>query len=123
MVRLEVRPEAELDVAQAMLWYERERDGLGDDFVQAVRATFIGIEEGPLQFPIVWQTFRRAIVHRFPFGVFFVLDAELATVMAIMHFVAIRNISGNASDECSRTRFVRTRRTSLINIFDKTVNS
>ncbi|MGH8245165.1 MAG: hypothetical protein ACREUU_01890 [Gammaproteobacteria bacterium] len=37
------------------------------------------------QFPIVSQSFRRAILHRFPFGVFFTLEAQLATVMAITH--------------------------------------
>ena len=40
MLRLEVRPEAELDVLQAASWYDREREGLGFEFVNEVRATF-----------------------------------------------------------------------------------
>ncbi len=85
MARLEVRPEAELDALEAMLWYEGERVGLGGEFLQALRATFVRIEEGPLQFPIVSRSFRRAIVHRFPFGVFFTFEDERATVMSITH--------------------------------------
>ena len=53
MAHLEIRPEAELDALEAMLWYEGERDGLGGEFLQALRATFVRIEEGPLQFPTV----------------------------------------------------------------------
>lgn len=85
MARLEVRHEAELDALETMLWYEGERDGLGGEFLQELRTTFARIEEAPLQFPIVSRSFRRAIVHRFPFGVFFTLEAELATVMTITH--------------------------------------
>jgi hypothetical protein len=49
MARLEVPPEAELDALEAMLWYEGERDGLGGEFLQELRATFVRIEETPLQ--------------------------------------------------------------------------
>ena len=85
MARLEVRPEAELDALETMLWYEGERDGLGGEFLQELRATFVRVERGPLQFPLVWQSFRPAIVHRFPFGVFFTLEGESATIMAVTH--------------------------------------
>ena len=30
-----------------------ERDGLGGEFLQELRATFVRIERGPLQFPLV----------------------------------------------------------------------
>ena len=76
MARLDVRPEAELDALETMLWYGGERDGLGGESLQELRATFVRVERGPLQFPLVWQSFRRAIVHRFPFGVFFTLEGE-----------------------------------------------
>ena len=85
MARLEVRPEAELDALETMLWYEGEREGLGTEFLHELRATFVRIERGPLQFPVVSRSFRRAIVHRFPFGVIFTLEDELATIMAITH--------------------------------------
>jgi len=39
MARLEVRPEAELDALETMLWYEGERAGLGDEFLQELRTT------------------------------------------------------------------------------------
>lgn len=85
MPRLAVRPEAEVDALEAASWYDGEREALGTEFLAELRATFARIEEGPLRFPIVFQEFRRAILRRFPFGVFFIVEAELATVLAITH--------------------------------------
>lgn len=85
MARLDVRPEAELDAEEAGAWYDGERDGLGTEFLTELRATFVRIEQGPLQFPRVSGEIRRAILHRFPFGVFFVAEGNEATVLAITH--------------------------------------
>ena len=85
MPRLNVRPEAELDALEAASWYDGEQEGLGKDFLAELRATFARIEEGPLRFPLVFREFRRAILHRFPFGVFFIVEGDLATVLAITH--------------------------------------
>ena len=85
MPLLEVRPEAELDALEAASWYDGEREGLGSEFLVELRATFARIEEGPGRFPLVFMEFRRAILHRFPFGVFFIVEAERAIVLAITH--------------------------------------
>ncbi len=85
MKPLRVRPEAEIDAFEAALWYESERDGLGSKFLGAVREVFGHIGQLPLRFPIVSEGIRRAMLRRFPFGVFFVVDEECTTVIAIMH--------------------------------------
>ena len=85
MTELVVRPEAELDTYEAALWYEGEKPGLGLSFLQAVRGLFARMKEAPLQFPVVAADVRRALLARFPFGVFFVVDGGRATVLAVMH--------------------------------------
>ncbi len=85
MSRLQVRPEAEREAFEAALWYENERSGLGEEFLAALRETFNRIELSPRQFPGVSQALRRALLRRFPYGVYFALDADLATVVAILH--------------------------------------
>ena len=85
MSRLTVRPEAELDAFEAASWYENEREGLGLRFVTELQATMTRISEGPQRFPVVYKEFRRAILHRFPFGVFFIVEAEGAVVLAVSH--------------------------------------
>ncbi len=82
---LDVRPEAELDALEAASWYDGEREGLGTEFLGELRATFARIEDGPERFPLVFLECRRAILHRFPFGVFFIVEGQMATVLAITH--------------------------------------
>ena len=85
MTELVVRPEAELDTLGAAAWYEGEQPDLGLRFLGEVSAALQRIEAGPLQFPLVFQDIRRAILHRFPFGVFFICEGHVATVLAITH--------------------------------------
>lgn len=85
MKPLRVRPEAEIDALEAALWYEGERIGLGGEFLVAVREVFGHVANLPNRFPIVFDNVRRAMLRRFPFGVFFVVEEDEPTVIAIMH--------------------------------------
>lgn len=84
-MRLIVRPDAEADVAAGYGWYEEQQEGLGAEFVEEVSATIDAIEEEPLRFPKTFRELRRAIVHRFPYGIFFVLRPNAIIVVAVMH--------------------------------------
>jgi hypothetical protein len=85
MTPLRVRPEAEIDAFEATLWYEGERPGLGGELLDAVREVFGHVAASPNRFPIVSENVRRALLRRFPFGVFFVVEDDAPTVIAIMH--------------------------------------
>ena len=85
MPRSTVRPEAELDALEAASWYEGERADLGTEFLDEPRTTLSRIEEGPQRFPVVFREVRRSILHRFPFGVFFIIESDSAIVLAITH--------------------------------------
>ena len=80
-----VRPEAEADLAASKLWYEEQHEGLGAKFLVEVDATFRRIESGPLAFGFVRAKLRRALLRRFPFGVFYVLTQEHIVVVAVLH--------------------------------------
>jgi len=67
-------PEAKSDVADAYLWYEDQSLGLGLDFLRCVEAPLLSIQRTPLIYPIVYSTYRRALVRRFPFAIFFEID-------------------------------------------------
>jgi hypothetical protein len=85
MWRLNVSFEAELEIFQAALRYEREREGLGFRFDAQVNTVFTRLLNNPLQFPIIEQDVRRALVRDFPYAVFFVADAHLITMLAVLH--------------------------------------
>ena len=84
-MHLIVRPDAEADIAAAYDWYEEQREGLGKEFVEEVSTVITAVQSEPLRFPATFRTLRRALVHRFPYGVFFVVRANTVIVVAAMH--------------------------------------
>ena len=64
-------PEAKADVAGAYLWYEEQALGLGLEFLRCVETALMAIQRMPLSCPVVHESYRRALVRRFPFAIFF----------------------------------------------------
>lgn len=83
--RLVLRPEAERDIAEAAEWYDQQRVGLSFQFRAALDNTFASIEENPRQHAQVYRNLRRALVRRFPYGVFYAPLAEEVVVVAVFH--------------------------------------
>jgi len=80
-----LRKEAESDLAEAAAWYERQRPGLGRDFLNEVESMLESIAARPFSYPQVYRSVHRAIIKRFPFSVFYrVLGVEVV-VLAILH--------------------------------------
>lgn len=84
--RLIINPFAELDLHSSVEFYELQKTGLGKDFIFEVETTLKRIESNPQQFYQVKRNVRKALVDKFPFGVFFYLKDDLITVFAIFHF-------------------------------------
>jgi toxin ParE1/3/4 len=80
-----MRREAEADVEEAYRWYEARRESLGADFLLCVENTLSRIDENPLLFSLIHKDIRRAVVHRFPYGVFFRLVEKSIVVLAVFH--------------------------------------
>ena len=80
-----LRQEAEEDVAAAVAWYTRADRRLARDFVSEVRRTISRIRQRPLQFPEAPKNVRRAILHRFPYAIYFVPRESFVAVVAILH--------------------------------------
>jgi plasmid stabilization system protein ParE len=85
MKRVDVRPEAEVDVIEVAWWYEGEREGLGRDFCFEVESTVERIAANPLQYRERELGTRMAMVDRFPYGVYFIDEVEQITVLGILH--------------------------------------
>lgn len=71
-----LRPEAEQDLTDAAEWYERQRRGLGQEFLDVMQAAFLAIAEAPRMYPVIHRNTRRAVVRRFPFGVHYLVTAR-----------------------------------------------
>jgi plasmid stabilization system protein ParE len=84
-VDVRLRPEAEQDLSESARWYEDQRPGLGQEFLDEALATFAAIAERPLATAAVYGSLRRALLHRFPFGVFNFADGDGAVVIGVIH--------------------------------------
>jgi plasmid stabilization system protein ParE len=82
---IEFLPEARDELDDAYQWYEDRRDGLGEQFVLAVEATVGRIQRLPESHTVVHRDVRRALVERFPYGVFFTIEPERIVIIAVFH--------------------------------------
>ena len=80
-----VRPEAEADITDAYQWYETQRKGLGESFLLCVEEALARASRDPTIYPIIYQKARRLLIHRFPFGLFFLADEKGIVVLAVLH--------------------------------------
>ena len=80
-----LRPEAEQDLSDAASWYEERQSGLGHRFLDEILTTFVSLAETPLRYPVVHRNTRRALIHRFPFGVYYRIENNNIVVIAVMH--------------------------------------
>jgi len=70
---------------EAQSWYEGERPGLGRALRTEIDTTVARMAANPFQFPPVHRNVRRALVRRFPYMLFFVVENDLLLVIACFH--------------------------------------
>ena len=85
MTPVVLRRQAQLDIEAAALWYDDQSPGLGDHFLDEITAGLDRIAEGPRQFPVIEADVRRALIRRFPYGVYFIESPTGSTVLAVLH--------------------------------------
>lgn len=83
--RVVVRLQAEAELLAARDWYENQRAGLGQEFVNEVREAVSAIAARPLTFPKVHGEMRRVILRRFPYGVFFQTTTAEILILGVLH--------------------------------------
>lgn len=83
--RFVLRQRAEDDIQAAFEWYERQRSGLGEEFLSKVRSRLESIREHPEASPILYREVRRAVVSGFPYVVFYIAQPSRVSVLAVLH--------------------------------------
>jgi plasmid stabilization system protein ParE len=78
-------PEAEQEIADAYGWYEGRRVGLGEEFLSCVDACIQAICRTPEVHAPVFESYRRGLVRRFPYAVFYEHEAGTVTVYCVFH--------------------------------------
>jgi len=78
-------PEAEREVEEAFWWYERQRRGLGFEFLLAFDAVVEGLQRLPEGHEVVALRTRKALLRRFPYLVLYALEEKRILITAVFH--------------------------------------
>lgn len=84
-MRVRLTPEADADLTQVLAWYTERGHELGADFFACFEAVVHQIERFPEIAPVVHPPFRRALLRRFPYCVFYYLEPSEAVIVGCFH--------------------------------------
>jgi plasmid stabilization system protein ParE len=73
------------EIKEAYRWYEIQRLGLGEEFLLCIEEAIEKISRNPELYPFVHKHVRRAIVRRFPYGIFYFVKKNKLVIIAIFH--------------------------------------
>ena len=80
-----IPPEAQSDLQSAFQWYEDQEESLGVEFLRCIDAAIFSINRSPKIYSQIYKSVRRALIRRFPYGIFYILDDNRIVVLAVLH--------------------------------------
>jgi len=80
-----ILPETEQDVTDAYDWYQTHKVGLEEDFLQCVDICIQSIQRNPEMYAIAHEGYRRALIRRFPYAIFYEYLEDELTLYAVFH--------------------------------------
>lgn len=83
--KLRIRREAEKDLQEAFDYYQVCRSGLGHEFLMCVDAALHSVQRNPIQYQQIYKNIFRNFVHRFPFGIYYLIKHDVIIVIAVLH--------------------------------------
>lgn len=83
--RIVFLPAASRDLEEAYRWYEDHKPGLGLEFTHSVDACVNSICRNAELCEIVFRQYRRAMVQRFPYAIFYKVSDRVVTVYSVFH--------------------------------------
>ncbi len=77
--------EAEVELWEAVEFYENRCAGLGLDFEKAIKAALERVQQSPDRWPIHQDGTRRCLIHRFPYFVVYIPHKDHLWIVAFAH--------------------------------------
>ena len=73
-MKLRYTKRAKNDLELAFEWYEKQRRGLGFEFLDCIEIALKEILTFPEMYQVCYSNFRRNVIRRFPFSVFYSIE-------------------------------------------------
>ncbi|HAO80753.1 MAG TPA: plasmid stabilization protein [Verrucomicrobia subdivision 3 bacterium] len=83
-MRVRFTSTAEVELKEAMEFYQSAREGLGAEFLAEVQAAINLIESFPLAWSPLSSRTRRCRTHRFPYGLFYQVRSDEILIVSVM---------------------------------------
>lgn len=84
-MKLRISVEAGSDISEAVQWLRERSPSVPQRFRTSLEETFGSILEHPFMFPNVHGEIRRALLRKFPYAVFFIVEGEDAIIVGVIH--------------------------------------
>jgi plasmid stabilization system protein ParE len=84
-VKLVVQPEAETDIVDAAIWYDKQSRSIRQRFLDDVEIALALIERYPHRYQKVHGQVRRVMVRGFPYALFYIASEAEVNVIACSH--------------------------------------
>jgi len=84
-MRLEFHPEAELELIEAAVYYDKQVPGLGERFESEIRYATDLLLDQPEIGPPADPDLRKFILTRFPFTLYYSVTADVLRIEAVAH--------------------------------------
>ncbi len=78
-------PEVEEDAIAGYAWYEDKAPGLGEEFLRMFYARAGEIPQNPLLYAKAHGEFRRRLLRRFPYAIYFRIEGDEIVVFGLFH--------------------------------------
>jgi len=77
--------QAQLELDDAVAWYNQRSEGLGQEFLDELDRVVRRAIRFPLSCPEIEPGIRRGLIARFPFGLIYGIDDDTLVVIAVAH--------------------------------------
>lgn len=84
-MKLRLTPPAEADVRDIYNWYRDQGEGLAPEFRRALDACLNRVRRNLMVYAKVHGEIRRAMLQRFPYCVFYIVDESEVGVIGVFH--------------------------------------
>lgn len=84
-MKLVFRLAAAADIEETYRWYEKRRASLDQEYLESVQGILNSVLDDPKAYPVVHRDTRRALLRRFPYGLFYRLFEGQSVVVACLH--------------------------------------
>ena len=77
--------EARADIAEALRGFNDISPALSARFEAELERVYTNVVDYPQMYPVVYKNFRRALLRRFPYSVFYIAETFFILIVGVVH--------------------------------------